>query len=347
MIQRGEKPDKRLQQDEDHYNAVNETLKEELPKLYTLTKKLVEACLRNFIDLQADWMHTWKLKTAPFTTDTARLPDDIGQYIASLQSTFGQDSAEWEARIASLGICNGSTLAEAQNFLSPATTWTHDDSSSSYKVRPSTMGSSRRAMSVDGEQAQHGTPMSSYRISGNLGFSPSPLLGNFAAPDGMSGSTPANRTRASSAMSSRGPSTPQSLSAQYVPGALNSTRPSTSSEPRHVGSSNSAPRLDIEIARELEHETSFFLDQENESSRLSRSPERFSGIFHSALPMSDSPPSSSPHLAEDGDARVLFLAASLFEFNIDGSRREAGYPYLRYVPGEVGQLNRANSFATR
>lgn len=33
--------------------------------------------------------------------------------------------------------------------------------------------------------------------------------------------------------------------------------------------------------------------------------------------------------------RVLFLAASLFEFNIDRSRKEAGYPYLTYVPGEV------------
>jgi hypothetical protein len=31
----------------------------------------------------------------------------------------------------------------------------------------------------------------------------------------------------------------------------------------------------------------------------------------------------------------LFLAASLYEFNIDKSRREAGYPYLTYTEGEV------------
>jgi dynamin-binding protein len=323
-------------------------LKEELPKLYTLTKKLVESCLRNFIDLQAEWMQTWKVKTAPYTDNTARLPDDIGLYIASLQSTFNQDFAEWEARIKSLGICNGSTLAEAQNFLSPTTIWPHDDSSSSYKVRPSTMGSSRRTMSIDGEQGQYSTPLSSYRISGNPAFSPSPLLGSFPLADGLSGSTPAVRTRASSAMSSRGPSTPQSQSAQYAPGTLNSTRPSTSSETRHVGSSSGAPRVDIEAAQELEHEPNFILDQENDPNRLNHSPEeRFSGLFHSALPMSDSPPPSSPQLAEDGDARILFLAASLFEFNIDGSRREAGYPYLRYVPGEVGQLDRTNSFTTR
>jgi hypothetical protein len=347
VTQRGEKPDKRLQQDEDHYNAVNETLKEELPKLYTLTKKLVEACLRNFIDLQAEWMQTWKLKTAPYADNTARLPDDIVLYIASLQSTFNQDFAEWETRIKSLGICNGSTLAEAQNFLSPTTTWPHDDSSSSYKARPSTVGSSRRTMSVDGEQGQHSTPLSNYRISGNPTFSPSPLLGSFPLQDGISGSTPVVRTRASSAMSSRGPSTPQSQTAPYAPGTLNLTRPSTSSEPRHMGSSSGAPRVDFETAQELEHESNFLLDHETEPNRLYHSPEeRFSGLFHSALPMSDSPPPSSPQLAEDGDAKVLFLAASLFEFNIDGSRREAGYPYLRYVPGEVGQLDQANSFNT-
>jgi len=31
----------------------------------------------------------------------------------------------------------------------------------------------------------------------------------------------------------------------------------------------------------------------------------------------------------------MFVAASLFEFNIDRARREAGYPYLTYVQGEV------------
>lgn len=35
------------------------------------------------------------------------------------------------------------------------------------------------------------------------------------------------------------------------------------------------------------------------------------------------------------DLPVLFVCASLFEFSIDRSRREAGYPYLQYVQGEV------------
>ena len=32
---------------------------------------------------------------------------------------------------------------------------------------------------------------------------------------------------------------------------------------------------------------------------------------------------------------VLFLAASVYEFNIDRARKEAGYPYLTYVAGEI------------
>lgn len=32
---------------------------------------------------------------------------------------------------------------------------------------------------------------------------------------------------------------------------------------------------------------------------------------------------------------VLFTAASVYEFNIDRARQEAGIPYLTYVAGEI------------
>ena len=35
------------------------------------------------------------------------------------------------------------------------------------------------------------------------------------------------------------------------------------------------------------------------------------------------------------DTHVLFVCASLFEFSIDKTRKEGGYPYLTYVQGEV------------
>jgi hypothetical protein len=65
-------------------------------------------------------------------------------------------------------------------------------------------------------------------------------------------------------------------------------------------------------------------------------------IFNSALPADiaedeDSrAPVAPPEGFGDGDEpKVLFVVASLFEFHIDTNRREAGFPYLKYVAGEV------------
>ena len=88
------------------------------------------------------------------------------------------------------------------------------------------------------------------------------------------------------------------------------------------------------------------------------SPQTFAGGFSSALPMSDSEPSPNPsrsnsrHSSKRSDSRrsenrtrstlqiaqdstPLFLAVSMYEFNIDKQRREAGFPYLTYVQGEL------------
>lgn len=62
---------------------------------------------------------------------------------------------------------------------------------------------------------------------------------------------------------------------------------------------------------------------------------RYSGFFSSAMPMdaTDSQPAEQSSAA--AAPKVLFLAASIYEFNIDRARREAGYPYLTYVAGEI------------
>jgi hypothetical protein len=72
---------------------------------------------------------------------------------------------------------------------------------------------------------------------------------------------------------------------------------------------------------------------------------RLSGLFSSALPLPDGGPdesvrSSRASSRERGAAagvgyNVLWLAASLFEFNIETTKHEAGYPYLTYQAGEV------------
>jgi hypothetical protein len=69
----------------------------------------------------------------------------------------------------------------------------------------------------------------------------------------------------------------------------------------------------------------------------------YSGLFHSAMPLNDGPEDSqqssgaSSHDTEvSGSYKVLYLAASLFAFDINATRLEAGYPYLTYHAGEVG-----------
>lgn len=80
--------------------------------------------------------------------------------------------------------------------------------------------------------------------------------------------------------------------------------------------------------------------QHNEVRRSSR-------IFHSTLPLFEETPEESggtPTESLDGTEaqtkggyNVLFLAASLFEFNLGSTKYEAGYAYLTYVPGEVSR----------
>ena len=62
---------------------------------------------------------------------------------------------------------------------------------------------------------------------------------------------------------------------------------------------------------------------------------RASGVFSSALPMESTEELPGTPIGDSEEPEVLFLAASLFEFNIAHDRREGGIPYLVYVPGEV------------
>ena len=89
----------------------------------------------------------------------------------------------------------------------------------------------------------------------------------------------------------------------------------------------------------------------------SPSPPLPSAAFSSAMPMDDdrdretsNPPSRVPSRASSrtqsrtepertltvsANDKAMFIAASLFEFRLDPPRREAGFPYLNYVQGEI------------
>src|SRR4051794_20351632 len=74
--ERGEKPDKRTQEQAEQFMALNDTLKEELPKLFSLTAKLVAVCLENFVEIQVQWQSIWQEKLKCIL-DEHQVPKDI------------------------------------------------------------------------------------------------------------------------------------------------------------------------------------------------------------------------------------------------------------------------------
>jgi hypothetical protein len=357
---RGEKPDRKLAEQGEQFIAINETLKEELPKLFALTGKLVEACLNNFVQLQLQWNVVWRRKLSQ-AIDDCKVPGEISDII----DAFAGDFAFAEAQVLSLGICNGSMLADAVNtgsLLSPSTTINGEGTTSPGQVSSLDL-TKRRTLSISSDRSpmlpQPDFGARSFGVENGLQLA----SGAFSSlnPDHSN-----RRLRASSAVSSQGPRTPE------MPGAYrsyfnqgptsNSSRPITSISRTITDPSPSLPRssLDVSSANRLSGDallvsrppsgstyppsgyngppaetTSSQRGRENHE-RASSPSSRFSGYFSSAMPLSDSPPEQSP--AEHSgrkEFKVLFLAASVYEFNIDRARKEAGYPYLTYVAGEV------------
>lgn len=64
------------------------------------------------------------------------------------------------------------------------------------------------------------------------------------------------------------------------------------------------------------------------SRTLSRTPSRAPSVASSMH-------SQRRILTLSGGGTPIFVAASLYEFNIDKQRREGGFPYLTYVQGEI------------
>jgi hypothetical protein len=70
--------------------------------------------------------------------------------------------------------------------------------------------------------------------------------------------------------------------------------------------------------------------------------------LHSSYPVEfDENPESSSSSSIDGEPpgkyKVLYLAASLFEFNFSGDKRVGSFRYLTYQAGEVSNLIRYSS----
>ncbi|CAK1367997.1 unnamed protein product [Cercospora beticola] len=319
---RGQKPDKKTVEASELYVALNEQLKIDLPKLYTLTAQLVQNCLNCFIDIQLKWQGTWERKLKPLL-EAADVPSSIQQ----IEPAFKPDFVEIERRCNKLSICNGTLKVEAASFLSTTPTLAESSETTS-KRRPSTLDSSNRTLSVGSESSHNAN---NRRHSGI--YSP-----------GSEGQFPADsRNRSSSAIASRQPapsaaagSRPWPNSAAHTPSSsFSATRPATADSPS-LPPSSYFPRQSHEAPRSHRptSDASYYTARPTPAEVEQH---RFSGLFSSALPpdVTSPPQEATPPRTAPADMPILFVCASLFEFSIDRTRKEGGYPYLQYVQGEV------------
>ena len=328
---KGDKPDKKTVEAAEMFTALNETLKDDLPKLFTLTGDLVTGCLNNFVQLQLQWNKVWRRKLSQ-VIDNATIPDNVDAYINSFRGDFEFT----ESQVLALGICNGSVLADTVNFLGPIGGL---DGSSSPR-RSSTNNADLRVRGYS--QSNGASPMLPHPDFGDQVSLPG--FGDNSSHQAGTG----RRIRASSTASGTGrsPKTPEipggwrNYSNATTPTNSHSNRPSTSTG-RSI-ETPSLPRLSVDTPgfNRLSGDSHANRTSSNSTYFTGRSDtpaHRMSGIFNSAMPLSDSPRSQSPTDSSMAGKQynVLFLAASVYEFNIDRARQEAGYPYLTYVAGEV------------
>ncbi|KAJ5082192.1 hypothetical protein N7532_011235 [Penicillium argentinense] len=311
-MERGDTPDKKLKEQEAHFEALDQTLKEELPQLYELSRKLAQACLRNFIEAKTDWLSALQKKIEPHVQG---FPPDFQKILGD----FGGEHSLAESQILSLGMCNGSLLAETVNLVNFNTPSTNVHSSR----RPSTVSS--RSNPRPGSMAEDSPKVSHDYGVGQL----------FQSPHVDSQST-FSRTRANSSFSGRvpAPETPDTSRSQILQQVTHGSAPNTQANKRtDTEPFPSLPRLSLD--------TPFLSEVINASSStensLPTSPGgRYSGFFSSAMPMSDTPNEDSRASGDHPvEPRVLFLAASVEQFTFEGARGEAGYPYLTYESGDV------------
>lgn len=382
---RGDKPDRKTREQGEQFDALNDALKDELPKLYALTAKLMEACLDNFVEIQATWYSLLQKKLGHLVD---AFPHDINKIVTDWSGDFTFS----DAQVLSLGICNGSLLAETVNlvdFGTPSTS-TGGGAHGSSPRRPSTVTSTGthvgspslvdESPKVSQEYSRGSNSFQSARVHGQPGHSTGGARRR--TDSAVSGTTAAT---AAAAGGGHGHETSSHAPPRFPMSQRSSTEPALTAGTLHTVPNEpfpSLPRLSLDTASLAE--VMINVGSSSSSSGGDNPPTspggRYSGFFSSAMPMSDSPdecggggparplsgpnamtaasttttsaapgppqqrPSSSSAAAahsssinEDRGAKpkVLFLAASIYEFNIDRARREAGYPYLTYVAGEI------------
>ncbi|KAG5955231.1 hypothetical protein E4U58_007200 [Claviceps cyperi] len=359
----GKSPDPKLKELVEQYDALNDTLKKELPQLSALTERIGQICLGNLINIQAKWYTIWQDKMKIVLANCCPDAPDLEEVVTS----FERGMIYAKSQLANIGILSPATWGRA----SISTSMSVDDASLRMRLRPSESDIRSRGQSVNGETppvlpapdfgSRHSAASLTMTPHGEDSLSMSPTqsavngFANGVVPsphqyyyrDYYAGMAPSQgrpvspRSPESLMMVPRSPECPSSFRSGAGAGLV-SPRPSTShshesGRPRQ--SSESAIRSSLgHSIRSTRINSVDMQPTQQEDNHV------FSNMFHSALPMSDGPEegtsqqeprASREHSRVVGTYNVMWLAASLFEFNIETAKDEAGYPYLTYQTGEL------------
>ena len=320
--------DAKLKEQVEQYEALNATLIKELPKLSSLTEKVGMICLGNFVDIQTKWYCTWKDKMKLVLGDSQEMPD-----LQEIVSTFQQDFPYAQEQVASIGMLNPAYKGRA----SQSTSISEQELSVKGKPRPAHLDLRGRGHTLNGDFAPT-LPTPDFVRRGSEGFAlPSsadlveaPSPSQYYYRDYYSNIQP----QQPSSGSVHSPEVTGSSSRSQIGTGPTSTRPSTGRS--YDSGGHPRPSMDSAPQRQRDSNTTYSSHQTPHDGGRP-----FSGLFQSALPPRDdeshrsSRASSQDRVDPKDGYNVLWLAASLFEFNINTTKHEAGYPYLIYQAGEV------------
>jgi hypothetical protein len=353
-VDRGEKIDPDVEESAKKFTTINDTLKHELPLLYERTKGLMRTLMTLFMCLQKDWYKTCSKKILPLLESEPQHTTSLRYDLESYVERFHSDYKPMQDLANKLGIVNRNLLIDISNMTSPVPTISSDGGGSSRN------SSSRRTESMGSEASVLDT-----RNRNSGGYGPRSHPRSFDNPPRSSPAGPAYPTLYTAGATGRAGPGPTSLrEARALSPVSDNSDATIVHERRNNGPSRNhnylgldgavepddrspsgsyafdfPPQLGPSFLSPMQHSTHFASPPTSQPTSLPGS-SRASGIFSSALPMSDSPARGSIEElpttpADTEEPEVLFLAASLFEFNIAHDRREGGIPYLVYVPGEI------------
>ena len=331
------KVDRKSTEKIEQWEALNREAKARLSKLIKLSWEITVSSYRRFAPIHVPWFEMVTRNLAEAMSINA---SDL--HVPELERDFKADFDPILSAVLNLGICNGALALEVSNMAS----FNGSDSPRQYSTWSST---NKRSISINSE----GSHDQRKRNSGS--FYPSPRINTGSE---YSLSLGGNRLRASSAASGQ-PRTPtyggsmmslqQPNSPQLRPGT--SPGPTTAELPAfapRVSLDTPSPYIDLDSPVTRPGSGSTFFSASGAPSnqvpvQAADAGGGSSSIFSSAMPMSDSPVSTrgpsfeqDQHFAHHSAASpVLFTVASIYEFNIDRARSEAGWPYLTYTSGEI------------